>query len=142
MAFYLDVSALVPVLLDDAHGPAMTRWLRQEPRTVIVSDFAAAEFAGVVSRSVKMYRLSGSAAAAILARFDNWRQKSATVRLTDANVVASCARLVRDFALKLSVPDALHLAMAMTDGTTLVTFDERLADAAKTLGHPVIIPKP
>ncbi len=141
MAYYLDVSALVPVLLNDAHGPAMHAWLRQEPRTVVVSDFAAAEFAGVVSRSVRMYRLSTTAAATILAQFDNWQQRNASARLTDSNAVASCGRLVRDFSLKLSVPDALHLAMAMTDGTTLVTFDERLADAAKTLGHPVIVPK-
>jgi predicted nucleic acid-binding protein len=45
--------------------------------------------------------------------------------------------LVRDFATKLSAPDALHLASAKNAGATLATLDVRLAEAAMGQGVKV-----
>jgi uncharacterized protein len=45
--------------------------------------------------------------------------------------------LVRDFATKLTAPDALHLASAKNAGATLATLDARLADAARGQGVEV-----
>jgi predicted nucleic acid-binding protein len=39
--------------------------------------------------------------------------------------------------LKLSAAESLHLALAAIDGLSLVTFDDRLADAAKARGYSV-----
>jgi predicted nucleic acid-binding protein len=47
---------------------------------------------------------------------------------------------VRDFRLKLSAADALHLATAIVERITLVTFDRRLAEASMVLNTPVIVP--
>ena len=49
----------------------------------------------------------------------------------------SADRLVRDFATKLSAPDALHLASAKNAGAAIATFDTRLADAARAQGVEV-----
>ena len=136
---YLDASAIVPIFLKDAHGPAIERWLLQRHHLTL-SDFAAAEFAGVVARFRRMNALREGDAVAVLSRFDTWRSQMATFRLTSSGDIANCDRLIRDFALKLSVPDALHLAVAMAEGIPLVTFDQRLAFAARAVRHPVVLP--
>lgn len=48
--------------------------------------------------------------------------------------------LVRDFATKLSAPDALHLALASNRGYRLATFDTRLAEAATIRGVRAVAP--
>jgi predicted nucleic acid-binding protein len=138
--FYLDTSAIVPLFLSDEHEQAMRVWASQEARRMFVSDFASAEFVGVVSRATRTRELSNRQAQAALQDFDAWRSRSVTLRPISSMDVAACERLVRDFNLKLSVPDALHLAIAMADGTSVVTFDWRLADASRRLGHPAIVP--
>jgi predicted nucleic acid-binding protein len=138
MIFYLDTSAIVPLFLQDPHEEAMRIWLREEPRHVVLSDFAAAEFVGVVARFFRTRELTESMALKALSRFDNWRAHSVMPRVTSLGDVGACERLVRDFKLKLNVPDALHLALVMTDGLPLVTFDQRLASAARAVRHPVV----
>ena len=41
---------------------------------------------------------------------------------------------MRDFATKLTAPDALHLASAKNAGATLATLDARLVEAARGQG--------
>jgi predicted nucleic acid-binding protein len=48
--------------------------------------------------------------------------------------------LARDPLLKLSAADALHLASAADGGHILVTFDARLADAARARAVPLEMP--
>jgi len=50
---------------------------------------------------------------------------------------AAAELLVRDFATKLSAPDALHLASAKNAGAMLATLDARLAEAAHGQGVEV-----
>jgi predicted nucleic acid-binding protein len=73
-----------------------------------------------------------------LGTFDEWRRRSTTRRLTSAGDIAACERLVRRFELRLQAPDALHIAIALADGATLVTFDERQAQAMRQLGECVV----
>jgi len=51
--------------------------------------------------------------------------------------VAEASSVLRRFDLVIRTPDALHLAMARRVGAELVTFDERMADAARMLGLAV-----
>ncbi len=53
---------------------------------------------------------------------------------------ALAASLARDPLLKFSAADAIRLALAATAGHALVTFDQRLADAAKARGYFFEIP--
>jgi predicted nucleic acid-binding protein len=73
-----------------------------------------------------------------LETFDLWRGSAVIRRLASAADIAACERLVRRFEFKLLAPDALHIAMALADGATLVTFDERQAQAMTQLGDCVI----
>jgi predicted nucleic acid-binding protein len=140
MSIYLDASCLIPLFVPDAHGTSMEHWAAKNREPILVSDFAAAEFAAVISRLVRMNQLAKSAALVVLADFDSWRGTRTVVRFAAAADIAACDRLIRNFSLKLLVPDALHLAIAIADGATLITLDERLASAARTLNHPVVIP--
>jgi len=136
---YIDTSAVVPLFLIEAHTPAMQAWVTGEGPRVILGDFTAAEFAAAVSRSLRMGHLTTSEAEAVLADFDLWRSHLEQ-RYTGRDDIASCERLVRDLQLKLNAPDALHLAIAMADDLPIVTFDERLAAAARSLKHRVVVP--
>ncbi len=138
-AFYCDSSALVPLLLTDLHSVSIGAWLASSPKTLIVSDFAAAEVSAAISRRIRTREIDVEIARTALGTFDEWRRRSTTRRLTSPGDIAACERLVRRSELKLQAPDALHIAIALADGATLVTFDERLAQAMAGLG-PCVVP--
>lgn len=140
MAFYLDASVIGPIFIPDSHSSATEFWQRTVRPQLVVGSFAAAEFASIVSRSVRMGLRRPAEADAILVEFDRWLAGSVAHRpLSDADV-GRATTLIRDFRLKLRAPDALHLAMVVADGNTLVTFDDRLAEAARAVSCPVVIP--
>jgi uncharacterized protein len=137
---YLDTSALVPLFLTDDHAPIMQAWVMKEVPQVVMGDFAAAEFSAAVSRHFRMGQATRATANQTLADFDAWRAKAARQRSTGPADLVHCERLVRDFRLKLSAGDALHLAVAIAEGVPLITLDRRLAAASRRLDHPVIVP--
>ena len=137
---YLDTSAIAPMFVPDGHSDAMRGWLARKAQPLIISDFGAAEFAAAVGRLLRMGELRATDTNAVLSKFDRWRTDQVLVRLTTANDIAACGRLVRDFRLKLGAADALHLAIAITIDAPLVTFDLRLASAARLVDHPVAVP--
>ena len=104
------------------------------PDSLIVSDFAAAEFASVVSRLTRMRRLTTDDATAIFSDFDAWKARTAELVTTTTADIASAASVLRRLDLNLRTPDAINIAMADRLGATLATFDERMASAARALG--------
>lgn len=136
---YLDPSFIVCLFVGQRMTDRAEIWLGANEATLIVSDFAAAEVSSAVSRLVRQRDLRQNEAERVLMRFDRWRIASTVHRLTSAGDIAACERLVRRFELKLQAPDALHIAIALGDGATLVTFDERQSQAMAALG-PCIVP--
>ena len=59
MNFYLDASAIVPLILRDAHTERMSAWIAEPRGDIFVSDFAALEFLSVVARQI-LQELHGS----------------------------------------------------------------------------------
>ncbi|MBX9876349.1 MAG: type II toxin-antitoxin system VapC family toxin [Beijerinckiaceae bacterium] len=138
--FYFDPSVLVSVFVSQRTTERAVNWLTGRTASVVVSDFAGAEYASAISRLLRTRELDHQAAASALHDYDVWLASSGTTRrLTSAGDIAACERLVRRFELKLQAPDALHIAIALGDGATLVTFDERQAQAMAGLG-PCIVP--
>jgi uncharacterized protein len=140
VSHYLDTSVMVALLLQDAHSSRADAWLIREKPTFLASDFCAVEFAAVVSRRARMNRLTVETANLALGRFDEWLARTVQIVRCAPEQMAAAGQIVRDFTLKLSAPDAIHLAITRHSGATLATFDDRLAEAARRHAVPVMIP--
>lgn len=124
---YVDASALVKVIVDEAGSPAMRRWY-------IESDEVVTSVVGVIEtrRAVRRSDFDVAHLEAVVRSVEAVELDASTAR--SASIVAPAA---------LRTLDAIHLATALALGSDLdafVTYDDRLADAARSLGLPVVQP--
>jgi uncharacterized protein len=137
---YIDASALVPLQIIEAATVAVRNFLSSVRGEMVVSDFAAGEFASVLSRLVRMQQIDVGTADSRLVLFDEWLESGTRQIAVDSADIARAVTLVRRFDLKLLMPDAIHAAVCERHGFALVTLDARLARAAERLGIEVIVP--
>jgi predicted nucleic acid-binding protein len=135
VSFVLDTNFLVSILFVDAHTARAFAWLGAGASDIWVSDWAGTELFALVHRRVRAGSIGADVAAAALNEFDAFMASRARRLPSSSASGVLAANLARDPALKLSAADALHLALAAVDGLGLVTFDNRLADAAKARGY-------
>lgn len=129
MAHYFDTSALVKLVVAEAESEALRGWLAAADREPVSSDLARTEVVRAVRRVTPELALE---ARELLNAID-------LVALTPWTF-EEAGRLDPDVLRTL---DALHLAAALDLGDDLdaiVTYDERLAAAAKVHGIPVVAP--
>lgn len=128
MAVYLDSSAIVKLVVREKESLALRRFLRNHPLRV-ASALARVE----VVRAVRSLGPDFNATAhAVLARLQLLR--------VDDEVLMAAALLDPRVLRSL---DAIHLASAQALGSELeaiVTYDFRMADAARVLGLTVLAP--
>ena len=137
MSCYLDASAILPTLIEEAGSVAVYDYINAPHRILVVSALAAIETASGLSRLVRMGALTAQKARLHLSDLDAWRAayaekidiKAADMKLADD--------YVRRFDLTLRAPDALHAALCRRGDHTLVTLDRKLAAAATVLGVSV-----
>lgn len=134
MSDCLDTSFLVSVLFPDSHTSRAFAWLERLPRTIYVSDWAATELFALVRRRVRAGLVDPEVAEAALLEFEAFASSRAQRLSQSALAGAQAAELARDPELKLSAADALHLALSAGGRHCLVTFDARLAEAARAAG--------
>jgi len=139
VSFYLDANVLVSLFVTDAHSRTADAWIDSDPGILFVSDFAEVEVSAVISRQLRAKLTSESVARDALADFDEWTSRMTQALETSSSDVRFADRLVRNFATKLAAPDALHLAITLKHGPQLVTFDERLAEAARRCGAAAVV---
>ena len=138
MSVYLDASVLVSLFIPDTQSEQADRSLRTSAQALIVSDFAAAEFASGVSQLVRVRAVAASEARTTFSAFDEWVAREAErVQITNVDV-ANAATLLRSLKSPLRTPDALHLAIVQRTGSWLLTFDKAMAAAARALGIEVM----
>ena len=138
MSIYLDASVVVALFIaSDPFTERASSYLASNLDDLIISDFAAAEFASVVARLTRTRRLTSGEANAIFSDFDAWRARSAEQDKTTSPDIAFAASMLRRLDLNLRTLDAINIAIADRLGATLATFDERMATAARALGVPV-----
>jgi uncharacterized protein len=128
-ATYLDSSAIVKLAVREAESVALRRYLRRR-RPLVSSALARTE---VVRALLPAGDDAVAAGRKVLTRLD-------LVRIN--NYVLDSAAVLRPAQIR-SV-DAIHLATAALLGEdmgTLVTYDERMADAAERTGHRVVAPR-
>ncbi|MGO9423084.1 type II toxin-antitoxin system VapC family toxin [Roseiarcus sp.] len=133
---YLDASVLMSLLVADAHTEKAGGWYSGLTATVIVSDLANLEVSAVLSRHLRVGRLTHGGVEGALLDFDAMRADCERLSHGAADFLLA-QRVVRDFSTKLAAADALHLASAKNAGAALATLDARLAEAARRQGVEV-----
>lgn len=129
VAHYLDTSALVKLVVSESHSAALRAWLEARPRRPVSSDLARTELLRAVRRTAPEL--------AVLAR--QVLEVLTILRLPTATF--ETAALLEPTGLRNL--DAVHLAAALSLGDELeaiVTYDERLAEAATMVGVGIIGP--
>jgi len=129
LSFYLDTSALVKLVVSEPQSDALQIWLTDEARQAVACDLVRTELARAVRRAAPEHVL-----------------RARTV--LDAVTLLQVTPAVFDAAARLDpvglrTLDAVHLASALDLGDELeglVTYDERLAEAARSNGVPVFAP--
>jgi predicted nucleic acid-binding protein len=129
---YLDASAIVKIAAEEPESVALRGWLRERSR-LLTSRISTVEVARAIGRKEEGSVARGRAAA---------REAFTSVALTelDAGIANRAAELG---PATLRALDAIHLATALAIGdelTAFVTYDNRLADAAREAGLEVIAP--
>jgi predicted nucleic acid-binding protein len=119
-------------------SPAARRaFFEQSGETLIVSDFAAAEFASVIARVARMNLIQGVAAREIFDAFDLWRSRSTDEEDVASSDIKAATAIVRRLDLNIRAPDAINLAVASRLGASIATFDRGMAQNAGILGIPI-----
>jgi len=128
-ATYLDSSAIVKLAVHEPESAALLRYLRRR-RPLVTSALARAEVArALIPLGAEAVRRGLD----VLSRID-------VVRINDRVLDAAGALLPPE----LRSLDAIHLATAQLLGDDLaciVTYDERMAEAASAQGRPVASPR-
>jgi predicted nucleic acid-binding protein len=129
LAFYVDTSALVKLVVAETETVALLSWLQETDRELVASDLVRTELIRAVRRSVPDRLLQ---ARAVL--------DSVTLVEVRTSMFEGAGRLD---PVGLRSLDAIHLAAALDLGDDLeglVTYDDRLAEAAIANGVPVVAP--
>lgn len=140
MSLYLDANILVALLTPEPLSERADDFVRDRSERLIVSDFAAAEFASAIARRVRMRETTIGDARKDLADFDVWAARSAERTDLGPGDVALATTYIRRLDLNLPAPDAIHIAIVRRLDATLATFDRQMAAAARALGMAVATP--
>jgi predicted nucleic acid-binding protein len=137
---FWDSSSIVPLVCREVGSARCRAWLRADP-VMLVWALSAIEVASAVARKRRDGGLDRGRAATAKRRLTALEKAWNEVTQYDA-VRARARRLLEIHALRAA--DALQLAAALvvvedrTAGFELVTFDERLAEAAEKEGFVVL----
>jgi uncharacterized protein len=135
LSIYFDTSVLGGLFIEaDVFADRAAKFFAETTETVIVSDFAAAEFASVVARVTRMNRVTETQARAIFGNFDNWRARFADEGDVVSSDIEAATMILRHLNLNIRAPDAISLAIALRLGATVATFDRGMAQNAAALG--------
>ncbi len=138
MNVYLDASVLVALFTNDPFTNRVDSYLRAETPSLLISDFAGTEMASAIARRVRTTELTTEEADDVFIAFDEWPVRlDSWVETTPADI-AMATTLVRRLDLGLRAPDALNIAIAQRVGSALWTFDQKMAEGARTLGMTLI----
>lgn len=139
MTVYLDASVLVALFANDSLTARADAYLRAHPSELVVSDFAAAEFASAFARRVREKLLTVNEARTAFSTFDVWTSREAAREQITSADIASAAAFIRRLDMPLRTPDAIHIAAAQRIDAELLTFDKQMVAGARALGVAVIV---
>jgi predicted nucleic acid-binding protein len=131
---YLDSSALVKVFVKEASSGKLNLALSAAGE-VILADLTFTELASTLGRLACEGRLSVAASHAVYRRAEKLGASYRRVELTPPVHRRAERLLLTSTKTPLRALDALHIAMAIdAEAATVVSFDERLREAATSQG--------
>ena len=137
MSFYLDASVIVPLFVHEARHPDMWGYLATVSSPVIVTSFAAGEVVSALGRYVRKGELTVEGARERLCDLETWRAAATESPPIIDDDIDTASKFIARFDLGLRLPDAIHIASARRLGLPLLTLDDRMRQAATTLGNDV-----
>jgi predicted nucleic acid-binding protein len=138
LSVYLDASVLVGLFVEKDALAARARTIAVgDDEVLIVTDFAAAEFASVIARLRRMNSLNDDEAREIFGTFDTWHARFANSEDVEPADIRAATLIIRRLNLNIRAPDAINLAIARRLGASIATFDRGMAENARALGITV-----
>lgn len=132
---YLDTSVVVAALSNEAASPLARLWLQeQEPSELAISDWTISETSSALAIKVRKGEFTPEQCALALSIFNRMVTGSLTVLAVSREHFHTAALFAGRYELGLRAGDALHMAVAATQGACLYTLDKRLASAGAPLG--------
>ena len=129
MAYYLDTSTLVKLVVVESETEALRTWLNEAERTPVACDLARTELLRAVRRAAPDRILQARAVLDSITLIEIPTQTFEEAGRVDPSLLRTL--------------DAIHLASALDLGEDLdgfVTYDERLAQAARLNAIPTLAP--
>lgn len=144
MTYYLDPSFVVAALVaDEAHSTASRAWLGiHASADIAVSDWVSTEVSSALSIKIRRGNITVEERNDILSEWQFLRSTSLGAVSVPADAFETAARFADRHDIGLRAADALHIAIALAHGRTLVTLDRVMATAATACSVPVITPRP
>ena len=134
---YLDASVLVALLTNDPLTGRADAFMRTKMPVLVVSDFAAVEFASAIAHRVRTGEITPDEGRLGFSAFEAWTARATRREQTKAADVSAAEAFLRRLDLNLRTAAALNIAIAQRVGAALVTFEEKMAASARLLGTPM-----
>jgi len=136
--FYLDASAAVAAVTEEAHSDRVWQWLTAHTDAALfVSGWVDTEVSSALSIKARTGALTLDQRVSAMESWRRFRASSLRELAVTPDHFESAARFCDRPDLGLRASDALHLAIAASANVQLLTLDERMAEIAPRLGIPV-----
>lgn len=137
---YVDTSVLVSALTNETATDRAQHFLSSaNPEELAISTWIITEFSSALSIKLRTNQIELEQRNTVLAGFRRLVADSFDVLSVDTTHFTTAARFSDQYALGLRAGDALHLAIAVEHGATLVSLDKRLVEAGVALGAATLL---
>jgi uncharacterized protein len=136
--FYLDTSVLVASIFRERATDRVLAWLEKNAASCACSAWTVAELPSGFGIRVRQNLLSEMEASRLLREAQTWITSSLRVLSVADEDFQMAADLLAQWRLGLKAGDALHLSIARRLRMPLVSLDDRLNAAARSINLPLV----
>ena len=140
MILYVDASAIVAIVGNEAASTVVEATLDRDGVIAVVSDLAIAESSAALARNGRLRQWSHVETDRFYRDLDIWVSDAAEAVSIGPADVGQATDFVRQDGIALRAPDAIHIAAAHRLGATLLTLNKGMARAAAALGVSYLYP--